>query len=117
LSREPKRRGRPPNPFLGAIARALGVAREHRGVKELAGLLADRSSHSDIRGAYSKSLGAGIDMARAINYIGRYKYVQRVRYGRRWGVEKEAIAKAAEKFGLDENSIFNFLHRANRRRS
>ena len=108
-------RGRPPNQWLKGLARALGLPRQHRGVKDVARVLADRSDHPEIRGAYSEALGSGIQMARAIDYVARFKRVQRLRYGRTWGVEVEAISKASGKFGLDENSIFNYLHRANRR--
>lgn len=48
----------------------------------------------------------------AADYVARYKRVQRRRYGRLRGVEREALEKASKKFSINEESLFNFIHRS-----
>ncbi|MCZ7643143.1 MAG: hypothetical protein M5U33_11175 [Pseudorhodoplanes sp.] len=48
----------------------------------------------------------------ATEYVRRYKRVQAVRYGRKRGVEPEAIEKAAGHYGVESNAIHNWMHRS-----
>ena len=58
------------------------------------------------------------DLFCAVVYVERYKEIQarRRRHRPRWGVEAEAIAKAAQKYGVPEQRIHNYLHRSTRAR-
>jgi hypothetical protein len=48
----------------------------------------------------------------AVDYVRRYKLVQARRYGRRWGVEAEAVAKAAAKYEIGDQRIVNYIRRS-----
>jgi hypothetical protein len=54
------------------------------------------------------------NLAGAVNYVARFKQMRARRYGRRRGVEAEAIEKAAAKFGVTYEAIHNYIHRSTR---
>ena len=51
----------------------------------------------------------------AVYYVDRYKRVMKRRCGKVRGVEPEAIEKAANKFDVPENTIYNRIHRSKRK--
>jgi hypothetical protein len=75
----------------------------------------DYDARSEL-GKFRRLIRRNPRLASAVNYVDRYRHVQKARYGRTRGVEAKAIERAAEKYGVQYQTIHNYLHRSRRPR-